>query len=438
MRSKINKTLFLISLIAVIASTASLTFVYYRLFEKQVWEDLKESAGLLVQSSVFEKGKQENLSSFSEGKIRITWIDEDGTVLFDNDADKQNLSNHLKRPEIIMALKEGEGSSRRKSDTMGFDTFYYAVLLENRTILRVGMQAATVRSHLFAVVPYILPVLFFVLTGSFLLGLILVRQIMKPLDEFAEHMDENRSVPVYSEFEPFADKIRSQHEKILLAVKSRQDFTANVSHELKTPITAICGYAELIENRMVDENQEVHIACQIRHNAERLLSLINDIIRLSELDHEEIPRNFENLNLYSVASESVEDLSSYASRKGIRISISGVPVTVNGDRALLREMADNLIQNAVRYNREGGSVEVITALEDSFAVLYVKDTGIGIPSDQIERVFERFYRVDKSRSRETGGTGLGLAIVKHIAELHNAQIIMTSHYGVGTKVKVLF
>jgi two-component system phosphate regulon sensor histidine kinase PhoR len=254
----------------------------------------------------------------------------------------------------------------------------------------------------------------------------------------AEHLDDGSRSPAYRELEPFADKIRNQHENILAAAKSRQDFTANVSHELKTPITAISGYAELIENRLIDSEAEVHVAGAIRHNADRLLSLVTDIIQLSELDHRELPRKFEQIDLLAVAKECVNDFIPMASQKNIKLFCSGISAGINADRILVREMIDNLLQNAIRYNKENGTVKVHVTIENGHPIISVEDTGIGIPADQLDRVFERFYRVDKSRSRETGGTGLGLAIVKHIAELHSAEIAIDSVVNNGTKISIRF
>lgn len=194
----------------------------------------------------------------------------------------------------------------------------------------------------------------------------------------------------------------------------------------------------MIENKLVDGEAEVHIARQIRHNADRLLLLITDIIQLSELDHRELPRKFEQTDLFQIAQESVADLQLTATGKAVSLSCRGVSAGINADRGLIREMIDNLVQNAIQYNRAGGSVEVFVTIEKGHPKIQVKDTGIGIPIDQQERVFERFYRVDKSRSRETGGTGLGLAIVKHIADIHSAEIILSSVLGEGTDIVIRF
>ena len=444
MKQKINIRLSLIALIAIITTTVGITMVYYSLFQGQVRNDLKQNAVLLVETDLFQnaytsgKESSENLEHLSSGNLRITWVDADGTVLFDNDTDIAGLSNHLDRPEIQRAFENGEGESTRRSDTMNMNTFYYALLLENGTVLRVSTQARTIVSVLITALPVIAGIIVLILLGCVLIGHLLTGQLMKPIEEMAENLDDGNRVPAYRELEPFADKIRSQHENILAAAKSRQDFTANVSHELKTPITAISGYAELIENRLIDSEAEVHVASQIRHNADRLLSLVTDIIQLSELDHRELPRKFEQLDLFSVARECVNEHVLMASQRNIKLICSGTSAEINADRRLVREMIDNLLQNAIRYNKENGTVKVHVTIENGHPMISVEDTGIGIPADQLDRVFERFYRVDKSRSRETGGTGLGLAIVKHIAELHSAEIAIHSIVDEGTEIVVRF
>lgn len=442
MKKRINLSLSLIALVAILSATIGVTMVYYGLFRGQVERDLKQNARLLMETEVFQKSEEPDdsqearLNKLSAGNLRITWIDTDGTVLFDNDV--SGLGNHLDRPEIAQAIEEGEGETVRRSDTMNMNTFYYALLLNNGTVLRVSTQAINIWSVLLKAAPVILGIAAVVLIICVLLGHFLTGRLMKPIEEMAENLDKGSGEVAYKELEPFSRKIRSQHEDILAAARSRQDFTANVSHELKTPITAISGYAELIENGLVQEEEGVHIASQIRKNSERLLSLVTDIIRLSELDHKEKAPSFEQMDLLSVARECTEDLKAYAAKKNVSLSCRGTAAGINGDRNLIREMIENLVQNGIIYNREGGSVEVFVSIKEGHPYLSVKDTGIGIEKDQTERIFERFYRVDKSRSRATGGTGLGLAIVKHIAKLHSAEIRVESQPGVGTEIEVLF
>ena len=449
MKQKINLRLGMIALLAVIATAVGITFAYYSLFQTQVKNDLRTNAQLLADTEIFQnlyadaEGApavidQSALDGLNFGGLRITWISPEGMVLYDNDTDISGLTNHLDRPEIQSAIENGSGESVRRSDTLKLNTFYYALKLSDDTILRVSMQARSITSIFMTIMPLIIIIIAVVLALCILFGHMLTVQLLRPLNTMAEHLDDRMTPPAYHELEPFAAKIRSQHEKILEAAKSRQDFTANISHELKTPLTAISGYAELIENHMIEGEQEVHIAQQIRRNADRLLSLINDIIRLSELDHQELPRKFETVNLYKLAEECCKSLRVNAQLNGITLTCIGTDTLQNGDRELLKELVENLVQNSIRYNRENGWVRVKVSSENKHAFLTVSDNGIGIPKEQQERVFERFYRVDKSRSRETGGTGLGLAIVKHIAEIHNAQVCLESEPGKGTAITIRF
>ena len=265
----------------------------------------------------------------------------------------------------------------------------------------------------------------------------LTKKLIKPIETMAHNLESSDYESPYKELEPFAEIIHTQHADILSSAKARQDFTANVSHELKTPLTAISGYAELLENGMVAEEQKTHFYQEIRKNSNRLLSLINDIIRLSELDRTEKTPSFDEVDLYETASECMEGLRLNAKQRGVTASFEGESCVVHGNKDMLKELIENLVQNAIRYNNQGGKVEVRIEKKDR-PVLIVKDNGIGIPALEQQRIFERFYRVDKSRSKETGGTGLGLAIVKHIVEIHDAKIELDSAPGVGTTVTVVF
>ena len=449
MKQKINLRLTLIALVAVLSATIGVTFLYYNLFQSQVKKDLALYTRLLSDTGVFQSAYAgtEDVNAYVENSAlrqlrhdnpRITWISADGTVLYDHDADVSGLPNHRDRPEIREAIQNGSGESVRRSDTFQLNTFYYALLLDDGTILRTSTEASSISSVFVHSLPVIISISAIFLVICILLGHFLTIQLLRPLDEMAERLDSPIEKPVYRELQPFADKIRSQHENILEAASMRQDFTANVSHELKTPLTAISGYAELLENNMVAPEQVPHVAEQIRHNSDRLLSLINDIIRLSELDHKELPRKFTTLDLRPLAEECCRNLSVSAGARNLYLTCKGDSAVLSGDRELLKELIENLIQNAIQYNRENGSILVRTGLKDDHPFVLVQDSGIGIPKNQQERIFERFYRIDKSRSRETGGTGLGLAIVKHIAEIHDADITVDSEPGRGTCITVAF
>ena len=436
MKQKINLRLGLIALVALVLTAAAVTMVYYDLFRQQVGRDLRQTAQLLGQSQEFRRAGQ--MPGFRSGEVRITWVDKNGNVLYDDEADAGSLPNHADRPEIRAAMETGEGEIVRTSSTFNMNTFYYALRLDNGTVLRLAVDARSLTSVFLAAVPVLLAVAAVILVVCVLLGHLLTAQLIAPIEDMAEHLDEPAREPIYRELEPFARKIRSQHEKILSAAQSRQDFTANVSHELKTPLTAISGYAELIENKMVDGDQQIRFAGEIRKNAARLLSLINDIIALSELDTATAPMQLQSVELLGLAQEVCNGLEVAARQRQVRLQTFGREAKISGDRELLKELLENLVQNAIRYNKEGGFVQVTVKETGSHPSLTVEDSGIGIPEESLDRVFERFYRVDKSRSRETGGTGLGLAIVKHIAQLHGAQIGLESELGKGTKVTVTF
>lgn len=449
MKQKINIRLAIIAVLAVVATTVGTTTIYYNLFKRQVRNDLRieaeliRSMGLLQQ--IYESldpedlnGELQSLNDLTEENLRITWVDADGTVLYDNDKDATLLENHKDRTEIQEAFKTGVGEEVRRSDTLDMDTYYYALKLEDGTVIRVATEARTILSIFLSSMPFIIWLVSAIILLCIWISYVLTKQLLIPIEKMAENLDDSSQEPAYKELVPFADKIRLQHENILSIAKSRQDFTASVSHELKTPLTAISGYAELIENHMAQPNQEIYFASQIRKNVDRLLALINDIIQLSELDHQEVIHEFAHVDLYEIAKECVQSLNVNAQRRNVEIIFSGMNCLVYGEQHMIREMIVNLIQNAIQYNNEGGKVLVYAGNRNGRGYLRVEDNGIGISKEMQEHVFERFYRVDKSRSRETGGTGLGLAIVKHIVEIHGASIKLDSVPGRGTRISVSF
>ncbi|MCF0115211.1 MAG: HAMP domain-containing histidine kinase, partial [Erysipelotrichaceae bacterium] len=344
--------------------------------------------------------------------------------------------NHLNRPEIAEALIQGEGQGVRRSNTLSKDVFYYAKVLDNGQILRVGKEAHSVISVLFSTLPAIGLMVVILVGICTLLSRYMTTVIVKPIEEISSDLDHMDEKEIYDELIPFTRKIKSQHEEILNAANMRQQFTANVSHELKTPLAAISGYAELMENGMANEKDIKHFSGEIRKSAGRLLNLINDILMLSKLDAGSVEEELEVVNLAEIAKESVEMLSMGASKQEVELSYEGVnEAYVKLGKELAQELLYNLIENAIRYNRCDGKVKV-QVLSDKEVTLCVEDTGIGIPKDQLDRVFERFYRVDKSRSKQLGGTGLGLAIVKHICMITNGEITLASEEHVGTTIRV--
>lgn len=434
MKQKINLRLIGISVLAVLATLICITYVYYGLFQEQIRRDLETEAMLIAEAGI--SGLIENEVIIAENEIRITWISPDGKVLFDNDVLADNMENHMDRPEVADAFAKGYGESTRKSSTMDLRNFYYAVVLKDGTVLRVAKEARSMFSVFKSIFLVVFLILVIIIALCIVISHYLTQQLLSPIGEMAENMERVPETTTYKELTPFLDRIREQHEDILAAARNRQEFTANVSHELKTPITAISGYAELIENQMVDETTQIKFAGAIRKNADRLVSLVNDIIRLSELDQSSTKPDFTKVDLYEIAEERVELLQSNARKKNLALMLHGSSCEIMSNRGMLVELLDNIIQNAIRYNIQNGKVIVTVKKDGNKGILIVEDTGIGIPEEDQKRVFERFYRVDKSRSRETGGTGLGLAIVKHIVELHEGTVEIQSELGKGTIVKI--
>lgn len=266
----------------------------------------------------------------------------------------------------------------------------------------------------------------------------LTERLIAPIVRLTESLGDADADTEYPELTPVIRRIRSQHEEILRSANMRVEFTANVSHELKTPLTSISGYAELIENGMATDGMEREFARKIHKSASRLLTLINDIIRLSQMDAPEYQMEWENVDLAQTAESVLEQMKLNAQQMNVDLQMDGRTAMVSADRQMMEELIYNLCDNAIRYNVYGGSVNIQVHPVRDHVRLVVQDTGIGISEENKERVFERFYRVDKSRSKATGGTGLGLAIVKHIAAKHGAQIEMESELGRGTRITVTF
>ncbi|MBR5578350.1 MAG: two-component sensor histidine kinase [Lachnospiraceae bacterium] len=441
MKNKIYVHLLLISITAIFVTILAGSAYFYDLYEKQVLQEIKTAAHLLESLSL-EGLDEHDLKELEEKKIRITRIDEKGTVIYDSSVQPQIMENHRGRREVQQALSNGEGEDSRRSKTLGRITYYYAVAEREGGVIRVSKEAAGLLSILYEMAP----IIFIIGIGCFLLCLMIAKvltvKIMEPIEEMVENMvvneDGTTKPSVYYELNPVMKKIYQQHTDILKNAKIRQEFTANVSHELKTPLTAISGYAQLIENGMAGAEESRYFAGEIEKNSKRLLNLINDIIRLSELDSGNLCITEEKVNLKEVALQCIQVLKMYASQNNVSIEFRGQDAYVWAERAMLEELIYNLCDNAIRYNRENGSVEVVVSYYFKKVVLTIEDTGIGIEEEYQERIFERFYRVDKSRSKKTGGTGLGLAIVKHIVSCMRAQLKLKSEVGVGTKIEIIF
>lgn len=433
MTKKINLYFIFVIAVAVLLSVSFSTVVSYKLFQKEVFADLASFAGLIEELDTMEQMKREGAAQ-PENELRITWIAADGVVLYDSYTKEEILENHKDRPEIRKAMQDGEGTSVRRSQTMGRSIFFYAKKTKDGTLIRIAKEAGSIWN----VYENMLPVTLATAFCSFLISIFIARRLtkafIKPIEQMAEDMEHLENVTAYKELTPFVEKIRSQHEEVLKNAKVRQEFAANVSHELKTPLTSISGYAELIANGMASKKEGRHFAREIHENAQRLLAMINDILQLSELeDSDESRLSLEQVDLFALAGDCVKMIKPMADKYSVSVSLKGTPLFVCGDKRLLEELIYNLCDNAIRYNKKGGHVWVTVTDQ-----LIIQDDGIGIPKKCQKQVFERFFRVDKSRSKKTGGTGLGLAIVKHIAQVHNADISLDSDEGLGTTICVKF
>ena len=437
LKKKINFRFILIGCLTTIGMMILLTVVYYESFQKEVVDDLKSYTLELKKIGVFDE-PQRIIRKKGRESIRITVVEKDGTVIFDNCVDVRDMDNHEKRPEVEQALEKGEGQAIRTSSTLNMSTFYYAVRLDNGTVLRTAKEADSVWSVFARSIPYVAVIAIVMLAAMFISSHRLTKSIILPIESMAKDMEHTGQFQTYEEIQPFIDTIQQQHFDLLKSSKMRQEFTANVSHELKTPLTAISGYSELIENGMANQEDIIRFASEIHRSSNRLLTMINDIIRLSELDVVENAVDIENIHMGELAQQIVDMLQINAEKYEVTVRFQGGDGIIYANRTMMEELVYNLTDNAIRYNKKGGIVNVSVRKEENRCTLVVEDNGIGISKENQERIFERFYRVDKSHSRQIGGTGLGLAIVKHIVAQHDAEIELDSRLGVGTKIQVHF
>lgn len=441
MKKRINLQFMMLTLVAILATITISISIFYSAFKQEVLQDLRMYAQLMVDTGVWDNvsdSAQNPDKQRGYGKLRVTLVDSDGDVIYDNDSITGEMKNHKDRPEIAEAMEKGEGFAIRQSETIGESSIYYAVRLPDGRILRISKQVKSIHSLLASVIPVLVAVCVILFFVCILLSGFLTKSIVRPIEQMAENLDNPMAVKTYKELVPFVETIRKQHEDILRNANMRQEFTANVSHELKTPLTSISGYSELIESGMATDKDVVRFAKEIHKNANRLLALINDIIRLSELDRISEEECFESVDIYDIAVTCVNMLEMAAKKNEVSIRVEGESHYITANKQMMEELIYNLCDNAIRYNNRGGTVDVIVREDNERVILEVKDTGIGIPKEHQERIFERFYRVDKSRSKMTGGTGLGLAIVKHIVAIHpNAKLELESEPGKGTTMRVI-
>lgn len=440
MKKKINIRFIMIAALAIVVTALSAMLVYYNILKEQVFGDLKAYAHVIELLNIDDlaAGIEKDPYNPIDDDLRITLIGAEGEVLYESLLNKDEMDNHNERPEIIEAREKVEGEAIRYSATSGTHTFYYAERLQNGNVLRIGRDSVSVNRIMVNTLVIVLVIALCILFVCMGISHYLTKKLVEPIEKLATNImlvDENN---VYEEIRPFVNTIKEQHVNIINNAQLRQEFTANVSHELKTPLTAISGYAELIGNGMTGKEDTIRFSNEIHSNANRLLSLINDIIKLSELDEADHQMEMERIDLYKLAENCVQMMQVTAEKQGIRLTLQGESTMAMANKGLMDEVFYNLCSNAIRYNKPGGSVTVTVGTKDERPFLSVADTGIGIPKECQERVFERFYRVDKSRSKSTGGTGLGLAIVKHIVAQHNAALHLDSELDEGTTIEIVF
>lgn len=444
MSKRIFLNMFIISSVVIALTTILTVVIVYKSFSNQNIAALKGE--LTATSSGVELNGVAFLKSLS-GKHRITLVDSSGKVLFDNRNDINSLENHNDREEIREARENGTGYSERYSDTLSRKTINVTKLLNNGDVLRLSKDMSTVWSTLMdTIFPMICVMVFAILIAAYMAGRV-SKAVTTPINQI--DLNEPDREKVYDEIEPLIDKIIKQNNQIDKQIEQlnmehekqdnlRRDFTANVSHELKTPLTSISGFAEIIQNGMVKEEDITRFAGKIYSEAQRLIILVGDIIKLSQLDGKDIAVKMEPIDLYETSQAVMGHLEAAAEKRNIKMFLSGKHLVITGAEQIIEEMIFNLIDNAIKYNKTGGKIYVNILKNDDGINLSVEDTGIGIKDEDIGRIFERFYRADKSHSKEIGGTGLGLSIVKHGANFHNAKVFVKSKYKEGTKITILF
>lgn len=549
MTKKIFKSIMTVCTVVLILGLAFVMGILYRYFGKQISTELEKEAFYAAQG--VESSGMEYLEKLDGKNSRITLIDQDGSVLYDSQAEASSMENHKDREEVKEAAETGKGKAVRMSETLSEKTIYYALRLEDGKILRVS---STQYSVLALVYQLIVPVLWILLLMIVLSGLFasrLSKKVVEPVNKLdLEHPEENE---VYEEMAPLLSRMYKQNREIknqidtarrqqeefsiitenmqeglvvidrytmilsgnasvwklfhvngpkngesvyvlnrseefqsiidkalggknneavlkvdgsdihvvanpvmreeqvegavLLLVnvteklereKLRREFSANVSHELKTPLTSISGFAEIIQDGYVKEEDVRAFAGRIYKEAQRLITLVEDVIRISQLDEGEVPYEWTETDLYQTAKNVFGTLSEAAKKQDVHLYIEGDRVQLHTVPNILEEVLFNLCDNAIKYNKPGGSVCICLTENEESVCISVKDNGVGIPKEDQSRVFERFYRVDKSHSKEIGGTGLGLSIVKHGVSFLGGEVELESTPGQGTEITVSF
>ena len=436
MRRKIQRSMILVIAATLLVSMALLTFVVYRQNVGLMEEEARQEAGYICAAIEASGSAYLEEMDAQQEETRVTWIGSDGDVLYDSSEGQEDMENHADRPEVREAFQSGAGQDIRESDTLGRQMFYYAQRLSDGSVLRVSKTISSALGSALQILPGMAVIAVLMVGLAWMLSKWQVSKLIEPINKLdLEHPLEN---DVYEELTPLLESMDKQNKEKEAIANMRKEFSANVSHELKTPLTSISGYAEIMMNGLVRPEDVRGFSERIYNEASRLIVLIEDIIRLSKLDEGGGEVEKEEVDLYALTREVCSRLAHKAEKHSVHVEVSGEPVSIVGIRQVLNEMIYNICENAIKYNKPGGKVDVWVGSTLKGVKVIVTDTGIGIPEDQQERIFERFYRVDKSHSKETGGTGLGLSIVKHGAILHNASILVDSSLGKGTRMELTF
>lgn len=453
---RVFATLFIMAVAVIVVFTVAGTLYLQGNLADSTHGELREETDVVAAALNQANDDHVLLDKIELGDTRVTLVADDGTVLYDSDESPSDMANHADRPEIAEALADGDGISERSSSTMGETMLYNAVRLDDGSVIRLSKRQEGYISIFFTL---LIPLLCLGAVAALLAWAAASREakaIIAPLELVDLDHPKRNMENAYQEMVPMLERIENQRQELKRQMRvladndrMRREFTANITHELKTPLTAISGYAELIGSGMVaSEDDQRDFAMRIYKEAGRLTSLVNDILTLSNLDEAEhsadaaaasVLGTREPVDLPRMLDSVYQRLEGVAAKQGVLLTVSSCPAVVEGVPRLLDELVYNLASNAIRYNKADGSVLLACGLNsDERPYIRVSDTGIGIAEEEREKIFERFYRVDKSRSKARGGTGLGLAIVKHAAVFHNAELNVESKLGEGTCITVTF
>ncbi|HHX12966.1 MAG TPA: two-component sensor histidine kinase [Clostridiales bacterium] len=458
-RDIFKRFILILSLVLIINSLIFAVLISNIIFDKTS-NELLYTLKIADNSLDYEGNLKEQIDKIKslddDESTRLTLLDLNGNVIADSNVDDHKImENHIAREEIIESLRDGHGSARRKSETLGSSMIYVASIAMNSDyILRIAVSY----NGLFHYSETIFPTIVFNILVSLGISLLLTKQFLKsvtkPLVEIAGELrkiqDENPEFHFreynYEEMNIIADTIlemskavKDSMKQIEFEKKIRQEFFSNASHELKTPITSVNGYIELIENDLVtNEAQKKDFLKRIKKETTNMTNLINDILLISRLETKEIEVTLSEVRICPLLKEVCMSLEPLAKQCDVTLVTSCKPISMTANTQQMKELFTNLITNAIKYNKPGGNVKVVVTTEPDEIVFVVEDTGVGISEESKQRIFERFYRVDKGRSKKMGGTGLGLSIVKHVVNYYNGKIQLESKLNVGSKFTVRF